>query len=129
VFARGTRLLRERDRPSELPIVRNGPPGTFVLFPSGLRVSLPTDQIVSADAGEDGAAVTFGGMRFVGETHEGLTFTRERELWPEAQLSPQRSHTMFLAPEWVQSIHAGIVELWTPALTQEPGDPSPKAEA
>jgi hypothetical protein len=48
-FAAPSSLLRERDRPSAFPIVGNGPPGTFVVFPNGLRVSLPTDQIVSAD--------------------------------------------------------------------------------
>jgi hypothetical protein len=42
-FAAPTSLLREQNRPSTLPIVGNGPPGTFVLFPNGLRVSLPTD--------------------------------------------------------------------------------------
>src|SRR5262245_15550728 len=48
-FARGTTILREADRPSHFPILRNGPPGTFVVFPHGLRVSLPTDQIVTSD--------------------------------------------------------------------------------
>jgi epsilon-lactone hydrolase len=48
-FVALTSLLREQDRPSTLPIIGNGPPGTFVLFPNGLKVSLPTDQIVFAD--------------------------------------------------------------------------------
>jgi hypothetical protein len=43
-LASPTALLREQDRTSTLPIVGNGPPGTFVLFPNGLRVSLrPAD--------------------------------------------------------------------------------------
>jgi hypothetical protein len=65
-FAAPTFLLREQDRPSVLPIVGNGPPGTFVLFPNGLRVSLPTDQIVFADDRGGHARVGFGGMRFIG---------------------------------------------------------------
>ena len=48
-FAPDTLLYRERDLLSQFPIVRNGPAGTFVIFPSGVRVSLPTDQIVVAD--------------------------------------------------------------------------------
>ena len=53
-FAPETSLYRERDLQSHLPIVQNGPAGTFVVFPSGERVSLPTDQIVFADD-KDGA--------------------------------------------------------------------------
>jgi hypothetical protein len=41
--------------------VEDGPPGTFVLFPHGLRVSLPTDQIVAADDDGGRARVAFGG--------------------------------------------------------------------
>ena len=48
-FAPHTVLCRERDVLSQFPIVRNGPAGTFVVFPSGVRVSLSTDQIVVAD--------------------------------------------------------------------------------
>jgi len=40
-FAPQTSLYRERDLVSHLPIVRNGPAGTFVVFPDGVRVSLP----------------------------------------------------------------------------------------
>ena len=48
-FTAPTTLFREQHRPSMLRICGNGPPGTFVLFENGLRVSLPTDQIVFAD--------------------------------------------------------------------------------
>jgi hypothetical protein len=65
-FAAPTSLLREQHRISTLPIVGNGPPGTFVLFSHGLSVSLPTDQIVFADDTGGHARVGFGGMRFVG---------------------------------------------------------------
>jgi hypothetical protein len=111
-FAAGTALHREQDRRSDFPILRNGPPGTFVVFRDGLRVSLPTDQIVSAGVAHDCVVVVFGGMRFVGEQVEGLVFTRERELWPDEQLSPDRSHTMFLNPGWVQSVDARDRRLW-----------------
>ena len=39
-FAAPSSLVVERDRPSQFPILGNGPPGTFVLFPGRLRVSL-----------------------------------------------------------------------------------------
>ena len=65
-FASPTSLLQEPDRTSDLPIFRNGPPGTFVLFPDGVRVSLPTDQIVFAEDTGGHVRVGFGGMRFVG---------------------------------------------------------------
>ena len=65
-FAAPTSLLREQDRPSTLPIIGNGPPGTFILFPNGLKVSLPTDQIVFADDASGQARVGFGGMQFAG---------------------------------------------------------------
>ena len=103
-FAADTTLLREADRPSALPIVGNGPPGTFVLFPDGLRVSLPTDQIVWADDSAGHASVRFGGMGFDGLAGGRLVFHRVRELHPEEQLSPARSRTMLLSHEWVQRI-------------------------
>src|SRR5687767_12220386 len=56
-FAPGTSLYRERDLPQGLPIVQNGPPGTFIAFQDGLRVSLPTDQIVHVDESGAGARV------------------------------------------------------------------------
>src|SRR5688500_13727792 len=44
-FAPHTSLYRERELVSQLPIIRNGPAGTFLVFPGGLRVSLPrTDR-------------------------------------------------------------------------------------
>ncbi len=112
-FVAGTRLRREADRRSDLPMHRNGPPGTFVIFPDGLRVSLPTDQILAADD-EGGAVVaTFGGMQFAGADERGLIFHRVRELHPEDQLSPGRSHTMILSPEWVAIVRAEGRPIWT----------------
>lgn len=96
-----------------LPIVGNGPPGTFVVFPHGLAVSLPTDQIVfSSDAGGH-AQVGFGGMQFVGFEEGRLVFARVREVLPEHRLSPARSHTMRLDPEWVTAISLDGRHIWT----------------
>ena len=77
-FVAPTYLLREPPRPSALPVIGNGPPGTFVLFQNGLRVSLPTDQIVFADDTSGHARVGFGGMRFVGSKEGRLVFVRIR---------------------------------------------------
>lgn len=111
-FAASTSLLREQHRTSTLPIIGNGPPGTFVLFPNGLRVSLPTDQIVFADDTGGRARVGFGGMRFVGSEDGHLVFVRIRELCPEDQLSPARSHKMLLDPQWVATISVDGLPVW-----------------
>ena len=103
-FVAPSTLLRERDRQSAFPIIGNGPPGTFVLFPDGLRISLPTDQIVYADDSTDHARVGFGGMEFVGLEEGQLVFVRVREVQPEERLSPARSHTMRLDPARVQAV-------------------------
>jgi hypothetical protein len=103
-FSPATSILREQNRMSALPIVGNGPPGTFVLFPDGLRVSLPTDQIVFADDRGGHARVGFGGMRFAGPEDGRLAFVRVRELFREDQLSPARSHKMLLDVQWVAAI-------------------------
>jgi len=110
-FAWGTRLEQERDRRSDLPIVRNGPPGTFVIL-GDLRISLPTDQIVHADAAKGYASVSFGGMSFNGAVSGRLVFTRVRELHPEHELSPDRSHTMLLNPEWVATVAVNDKRVW-----------------
>ena len=115
-FVAPTSLLREPNRTSTLPIIGNGPPGTFVLFPNGLKVSLPTDQIVFADDARGHARVGFGGMQFVGLEEGRLVFVRIRELFPEGQLSPDRSHTMLLDPQWVATISVNGRPVW-PAQT------------
>ncbi len=111
-FARPSSLLREKDRRSALRIVGNGPPGTFILFPNRLRVSLPTDQIVLAEETDGHVRVGFGGMRFVAEEAGRLVFVRFRELFPEDQLSPARSHTMVLEPQWVASVSVNGAAVW-----------------
>ena len=111
-FTAPSTIVREPDRISALRMVGNGPPGTFVHFPHGLRVSLPTDQIVFAEDAGGHARVGFGGMRFVGVDAGELVFVRFRELLPEDRLSPARSHTMRLAPEWVDTVLANGHRVW-----------------
>jgi hypothetical protein len=118
-FAPGTTVFRELDLISHLPILRNGPPGTFVVFTSGLRVSLPTDQIVGVDEAGGRARVGFGGMRFHGIANGRLEFVRVRELRPENELSPDRSHIMTLESSWVSAVHVDGRLAW-PAVAPAP---------
>ena len=111
VFAPGSVLQLEESRRSQLPIAGNGPPGTFVLLP-GLKISLPTDQVVFAADADGGARVGFGGMRFTGVEDGRLVFARVRELRPEAELSPARSHRMTLAPEWLAAVYQDGRLVW-----------------
>jgi hypothetical protein len=104
-------IFREHDRISMASIIGDGPPGTFVLLPNGLRLSLPMDQIFADDTGGH-ARVGFGGMQFV-ESEEGhLLFVRIRELLPEDQLSPARSHTMRLDSQWVATVSVDGQPVW-----------------
>lgn len=111
-FVGPSTLLREQDRPSVLPIVGNGPPGTFVVFPDRLRVSLPTDQVIVADDADGHARVGFGGMQFAGVEDGRLAFVRVRELFPEEELSPARSRKMLLDPQWVSRIAVNGDVVW-----------------
>jgi len=111
-FATPSSIFREHNRISPLRIIGNGPSGTFVVFPDGLRVSLPTDQIVFADDTGGHARVGFGGMQFVGAEEGHLVFMRIRELLPEDQLSPARSHTRLLDSHWVTTISVDGRRVW-----------------
>ena len=111
-FATPSSIFLEPNRISTLRIVGNGPPGTFVLFPNGFRVSLPTDQIVFSDDSGGHARVGFGGMKFVGSEDGHLVFVRIRELLPEDQLSPARSHTMRLDPQRVATVSVEGRAVW-----------------
>jgi hypothetical protein len=111
-FATPSSIFREPNRISTLRILGNGPPGTFVLFPNGLRVSLPTDQIVFADDTGSRARVGFGGMEFVGSEDGQLVFRRVREILPDDRLSPDRSHTMRLESHLVATITADGRSVW-----------------
>jgi hypothetical protein len=116
-FVAPSTILRESSLTSALPIVRNGPPGTFVVFPVGFRVSLPTDQIVLADDREGHARVGFGGMRFTGIDEGSLVFVRVLELLPEDQLSPDRSHVMRLDLAWVAAASIDGERIWPPDVS------------
>jgi hypothetical protein len=111
-FATPSSIFREHNRISTLRIIGNGPPGTFVLFPNGLRVSLPTDQIVFADDTGGHARVGFGGMQFVGSEEGNLVFVRIREVLPDDQLSPARSHTMLLDSQRVATVSVDGRPVW-----------------
>jgi hypothetical protein len=111
-FATPSSIFREHNRISALPIIGNGPPGTFVLFPHGFRVSLPTDQIVFTDETRGHARVGFGGMQFVGSDKRHLVFVRIRELLREDQLSPARSHTMRLDSHLVATVSVDGRPVW-----------------
>ena len=87
------------------------------MFPDGLRVSLPTDQIVFAEESDQGVRVGFGGMSFVGIADGRLIFHRVREMRPEDQLSPARSHTMILEPHLVSSIRVRGRAVWSPGAS------------
>jgi hypothetical protein len=111
-FVAPSSIFCEPDRVSTFRIIGNGPPGTFVLFPTGLRVSLPTDQVVFADNSSGHARVGFGGMQFVGADAEHLVFVRIREVLPEDQLSPARSHTMRLDSQLVGTVSVDGRPVW-----------------
>jgi hypothetical protein len=111
-FATPSSIVREQNRISPLRIIGNGPPGTFVDFADGLRVSLPTDQIVFTDDTAGHARVGFGGMQFVRAEEGHLVFNRIRELLPEDQLSPARSHTMRLDARWVTAVSVNGRPVW-----------------
>ena len=103
-FVRGSRLHKETPFVPTLPIVQNGPPGTFVGFADGRRVPLPTDQIVSAEDGSGAAHVSFGGMRWAGVEGGLLIFHRVRDLLAEHELSPERGRRMTLEPAMVAAV-------------------------
>jgi len=103
-FVQGSRVDRERAFVPGLPIVQNGPPGTFVTFADGRRVPLPTDQITSVEDVGGAARVCFGGMRFEGVEEGQLTFRRVRDLVAEDQLSPERGRRMTLEPGMVAAV-------------------------
>ena len=103
-FVPGTRVYREPEFVSKLPILQNGPPGTFVVFADGTKVPLPTDQIVFAEDDGGAARVGFGGMSAAGMEDEKLVFYRVRDLQPAALLSPERGQKMTLNPQTVTSV-------------------------
>lgn len=111
-FVRGTRVYQQRGVAGRLPIVRNGPPSTFVVFPDGARVPLPTDQVVFADNRSGRARVGFGGMSMGAMEHGQLVFHRVKDLRPEEELSPERARRMTLEPQMVASVAVDGDAVW-----------------
>jgi hypothetical protein len=111
-FVAGTRIDRQPDVESKLPILRNGPPGTAVVFADGTRVNLPTDQIVFSEVADGIARVGFGGMSAAGMEDGQLVFYRIRDLQPEELLSPERGVRMTLDPGMVTCVTVDGRMVW-----------------
>ena len=111
-FVAGTRIVRDPEVVSKLPILHNGPPGTSVVFQDGTEVPLPTDQIVFTEDAGGAANVGFDGMSFEGLDGGDLVFLRVRDLQPEALLSPERGRRMTLEPRMVASIAVDGRVVW-----------------
>jgi hypothetical protein len=99
-FVGNTRIFREPDFTTGLPIVDNGPPGTFILFDDGRRVSIPTDQVVFSDDTSGAARIGLGGMSFDGEDGGYLVFLRGL------------GRRMTLEPGMVSMIYVNGGEVW-----------------
>jgi hypothetical protein len=111
-FAPGSRILRESPYEPKLPIVQNGPSGTFVQLSDRRLIPLPTDQIVFADDSKGAAQVAFGGMQPAGMEGDELVFYRVKDLQPPEELSPQRGTRMTLQPEMVSAIRVAGLIVW-----------------
>lgn len=116
-FASGSRVRREAGRDSALPILQNGPPGTYVYFLDGTSVPLPTDQIVFAEDEDGQARVGFGGMRYTGVEAGQLVFHRTRDLVPAGELSPERGLRMTLELEMVMAVLWEGAVVWRAELS------------
>jgi len=115
-FVPGTRVQRQPDFVSKLPILRNGPPGTAVVFADGTKVNLPTDQIVFSEVTDGVARVGFGGMSAAGVEDGQLVFYRVRDLQPAEILSPERGNRMTLEPRMVTSVAVDGRVVWPKAM-------------
>jgi len=111
-FVEGSGLYVEPDVTPALPIVQNGPPGTWVVLAGGDRIPLPTDQIVFADDTGSSARVGFGGMSFEGVKDGLLAFWRVRDLRNEDLLSPERARKMTLDPATVAAVEVEGKRVW-----------------
>ena len=91
------------NRVSQLPIVGNGPPGH--LRRRGEHQNLSADRLDRQRrrlAGFCPRGIWRDAVRWRGKRT--TMFVRIREMLPEDQLSPARSHTMRLNPEWVSKV-------------------------
>ena len=115
-FVPGTRVYRQPDFVSKLPILRNGPPGTAVVFADGSKVDLPTDQIVFSEVTDGVARLGFGGMSAAGMEDGQLAFYRVRDLQPAELLSPERGVRMTLEPRMVTSVTVDGRVVWPTSM-------------
>ena len=98
-FSPGSRVERACAVVSDLPVLQNGPPGTFVVFADGARIPLPTDRIVYTVVEDGGAArVGFEGIQYGGTEAGSLVFHRVQDL------QPKRGRTMTLEPHRVSFV-------------------------
>lgn len=111
-FIPGTTVFREAGTERGLPVLKNGLPGTSIVFSDGKTVPLPSDQIVEAIDHEGAALVAFGGMKFSEFKDGRLHFLRFKEILPEQQLSPERGFHMILFPEHVRCVSAYGSVVW-----------------
>lgn len=114
-FVTGTSIEKEEKVESPLPILRNGLPGTFVRFPNGRKIGVPSDQVVLSEDDHGAARLGFGGMSFEGMEGEHFVFWRVKDLLPEEQLSMERGHKMLLEPAMISSIRVRGSQVWPPA--------------
>jgi hypothetical protein len=75
-FARGSRIRREDADEISFTVSQEVLPVTFVQFPDGSQVSIPTDQVVLGEDSHGAALIGFGGMCFEGMEDEQLVFWR-----------------------------------------------------
>lgn len=111
-FVPGSRIERQKPVKSALPLVRNGPPATWVVFADRMGIGVPTDQIVTAQDAAGAAHVQFGGMRFDGEDGTFLVFRRESEVRPEHELMPERGRELKIERARVARVLSGDRVLW-----------------
>jgi threonine dehydratase len=103
-FATGSRIRRDDPVPTTLPLIRNAPPATWVVFADGRGLGIPTDQILSAGDAGGAAIASFGGMRFDGLEDGWLCFRRDREVLPEDQLAPERGRLLRVPPADIATV-------------------------
>jgi hypothetical protein len=111
-FAPGSRVQRDRAVRCDLPLVRNGPPATWIVFADGRGLGVPTDQILEFGDTAGAARVEFGGMRFEGLQDGYLVFRRVREVLPEEQLAPERGRLLKVQPTDVARVHVEGRAVW-----------------
>ena len=111
-FVAGSRVRRDEPVRSQLPLVRNGPPATWIVFADGRGLGVPTDQILRAEDSGGAARVAFGGMRFDGAEDGWLVFRRAREVLAEEQLAPERGRELKVRVQDIARVIASGKPAW-----------------